>query len=159
MTDPFDAPGSKGAGKFPAMKQLKGRLLLIEPTRLDKQITSNLNPDKKVDRMSANVTVLDGDPITNVLDKDGDVVHEFDEPLAAPHTMEDMYISQTVLVNQLRKAYKAESKVLGRLVQLPAARPGENKAWAFEEPTDADKDIARGYLASEKAKGKDDPWG
>jgi hypothetical protein len=155
MTDPFDDPGSTGGGKYPSMAQLKGRLLLVEPTNLEKGIPSTLEPDKKVDRVTATVHVLDGDAITDVLDKDGDSTFTFDEPLVAPFVLEDMYLSQVVLVNQLRKAYKAEVKVLGRLGQLPAQKKGNNKAWAFEIPTEQDKQTARDYLAALKP---DDPW-
>jgi hypothetical protein len=154
-TDPFDDPGSTGGGKYPSMAQLKGRLLLIEPTALAKNVPG-MEPGKFVDRITATVGVIDGkEPITDVLDKDGDSTFTFDEPLVAPFELEDLYISQVVLVNQLRKAYKAETKVLGRLVQLPAREKGRNKAWGLEAPTDEDKTAAREYLAN---KPTDDPW-
>src|ERR1700753_3703224 len=82
--DPFDDPGSAGASSYPSMAQLKDRLLLVEPTELEKKIPSKLQEGKFVDRITATVHVLTGDPISIVLDKDGDVVTEFDEPLVAP---------------------------------------------------------------------------
>ncbi len=160
--DPFSEPGPRGAGKFPSMKQLKGRLLLVTPTGLTKNATSPLKKDAggnliPHDRITADVVFLTGDPIKGVLDKDDEVTHTYDEALVAPHKLEAMWISQTVLVNQLRAALKREGMVLGRLVQLPPTQAGNAKAWSLEAATDEDKTKARAYLAS-LPKEDDDPF-
>lgn len=146
-TDPFAEPGPVGSGgKNPSFAQLKGRLLLITPTALDKGITSPMKKDPH-DRITADVVILDGDPIKGVLNKDNEVTHVYDEPITAPHKIENMWISQAVLVNQLRNAHKSGGMVLGRVNQLPA-RPGQSKAWTLESPEEADKAEARKYIAS-----------
>jgi hypothetical protein len=144
------------------MKQLKGRLLLVTPTALTKNATSPLKKDASGnliphDRMTADVTFLDGDPIKGVLDKDGEVTHVYDEPLNAPHKLESMWISQTVLVNQLRKAEKNGGMVLGRLVQLPPTQAGNAKAWSLDAASDEDKKIARAWIEKQKVD-EDDPF-
>jgi hypothetical protein len=148
--DPFGEPGSSGGGKFPSMKQLAGRLLLVQPHTLTKGVVGAFGPQ---DRMTSHVHVLDGDPITEVLDKDGDVAFTPDEPWTPPVTLEDLYISQRGLVNQLKSAYKAEGMVLGRL-RIRKLDSG-NKMFELEPASTEDKALAREFLAKKK---DSDPW-
>jgi hypothetical protein len=148
--DPFGEPGSSGGGKFPSMAQLKGRLLLVEPHTLTKGVDGKFGPQ---DRMTSNVHVLDGPDITEVLDKDNDVSFTPDEPWTTPFLLEDLYVSQRGLVNQLKDAYKAETKVLGRLNRLKLENG--NTMFKLEPAEDADKKLAREYLAKRAEK---DPW-
>ena len=148
-TDPFDEPGpSSSGGKNPSMKQLKGRLLLITPTDIARGITSPMRKEPH-DRITADVVILDGDPIKGVLNKDDEVTHVFDSPLTAPHKIEAMWIAQTVLVNQLRNAHKSGGMVLGRVTQMPANKDG-NRAWSLNAPEESDKKLARAYIAAAK---------
>jgi hypothetical protein len=156
--DPFDEPGAKGSGAFPGVAQLKGRLVIIKPLNLEKHVPG-VEAGKFVDRITADVHVLDGEPITAALDKDGDIKAEFDEPLVPAFVLESMYLSQTVLVNQLRAAYKNDGIVLGRIGQDPARKKGQNKAWVLETANDADKATAREYWTTYLAEQKNkDPW-
>ena len=150
VADPFDEPGSTGGGKFPSMAQLKGRLLLVQPMSLAKGVPGAYGEQ---DRITANVHVLDGGDITEVLDKDGDVSFTPDVPWSPPCQMEDMYLSQRGLVNQLKSAYRNETQVLGRL----NSRKLENGNKMFEllPATDDDKVLARAYLATLSKK---EPW-
>ena len=157
--DPFDEPGAKGSGAFPGVAQLKGRLVIVKPLNLEKNVPAPGENGKTQDRITADVHVLDGEPIAAALDKDGDIKAEFDEPLTAPFVLESMYLSQTVLVNQLRSAYKNDGIVLGRIGQEPARKKGQNKPWVFENATDADKATAREYWAKYLTEQKNkDPW-
>lgn len=155
-TDPFDEPGPTGGGKMPAMSQLKGRLLLITPTGIERGITSPLKKEPH-DRITADVVILDGDPIKGVLNKDNEVTHIYETPLSPPHKLDAMWISQTVLVNQLRNAQKNSGMVLGRVTQLPPVKAGNNKSWSLDAPTEDDKKVARAYIESTKVD-PDDPF-
>lgn len=154
--DPFAEPGPTGGGKMPSMAQLKGRLLLVTPTGIEKGITSPLKKTPH-DRITADVVILDGDPIKGVLNKDGEVTHVYDTPLAPPHRLDALWISQMVLVNQLRNALKSEGMVLGRVTQLPAQTAGNNKAWSLDAATEDDKKVARAYIESQKVD-ENDPF-
>lgn len=154
MPDPFEQPTAVSGGKFPAMKQLgtgckertvtygagtpqektlktKGRLVLIQPTHLDKNVPGVGKDAKPRDRITANVTVFDGPPIEAVIDKDGEITHEFEEPLTPPFTLEGMYISQAVMVGQLRNALENKGRVLGRMAALPPQTAGNSRAWCL----------------------------
>lgn len=155
MTDsPFSLPKPPGGGDHPSMKQLKGRLLVFMPTQLDKDVPDTLSdkPGAVKDLMHANVAFLDGEPITNKLDKDGDVAKTFDEPITRGQIMEDFLTSNKLLVSQL----KGQERVLGRLVQ-GTARAGQSKPWFLETPSEADIALAgkwwakRGEEAMKKA--------
>lgn len=63
--DPFGDPGSSST--YPSLKQLKGRTLIVRPTKLEKGLPNPLQPGQTRDRMTADVVVLDGDPILSLI--------------------------------------------------------------------------------------------
>ena len=123
MTDPFSKPAA--GGKFTAADH-KGKLLLITPTSYEQGIATTFG-DK--DAVKANIVVIDeGNP-------------------SGSEVIEDALLFGGVLIGQT-KSFVGKGLVLGRLGQ-GTAKKGQNAPWLLEDPTDAEKDKARAYLASQ----------
>src|SRR5262245_51669940 len=118
--DEFSSPGS-GMG-IPWADYL-GRLLMITPKSVELK-RKTIHGERDV--VHADVVVLDG-------------------PTAGEGYF-DTLIYPAVLQSQLRGSIG--KKVLGRVIQ-GVANPGQNPPWKLEEPTDADKAVARTHLAAE----------
>jgi hypothetical protein len=128
-----------------------GRLLLIIPERIQ-QVPDMERPSELVDRMTADVIVLDGGPL-----------HWGGKPHgrpAVPHTkvddvpfkIERMFVSSVGIVNQCRDALKARqngqtagSMVVGRLSLGESKSPNRNAPYFLAKGTDQDKALARRY--------------
>lgn len=121
MTDQFDAPASASAGV--KWNDLSGHLLLIKPLSFQEKIQTSFG---EADAVSADVTVLDGP----------DAGTQYDSALIFPK----------ILISQLKP--KVGKSVLGRLGK-GTAKPGQSSPHVLGEATDADKDVARKYLASQ----------
>lgn len=180
--DPFEEADAAPRIKFPSMEQLAtgapkvpatyargleneytgvttGRLVLMEPVAVTFNMPSNIQGSGKkfVDRWSVRVIVLDGEPITHALDKDGDEVYEFPEPLVAPFVLESMYVSQDILGKQLKKKWDMETEMartmlLGRVMKLPATQRGFSKPYAISSLEPGYADIAKAYLKAHPKK-------
>lgn len=175
MTDDFSfeaAPAAKSV-KYPTMKQLgtgakpkpvtyapgtddeitlpkcAGRLVILKPVSgsLEKNVASRFKGAGPQDRMKVDVTVLDGDSITAVIDKDGDEVYTFPEPLVPGFVLPGMFTSHLMILDQLSGAYETGGMILGRIMQLPPKTQGGNKAWAIGNYSDADLKLAREWMA------------
>jgi hypothetical protein len=120
MADQFENPGTTTAIN---LEELKGRLLLIKPSRVEVGVSTVLgNKDATV----ADVHVLDGqDP--------GQLLGE-------------AFIWPKVLQAQLRSTVSTGRYCLGRLGQ-GNAKPGQNPPWKLADPTEDDREVARKYLA------------
>ena len=147
--DPFSDPGS--ASSFPAMKQLRGRVLIVHPTKLEAGLPNTLQPGTTYDRMTADVIVLDGDPITGRLDDD-DNETPFDEPLVPPFKLESMFISGAKLITEckgkLPRGEQPAGLVIGKLTRLAPQKAGRKGAWSLETATDEQKALGKKYLAN-----------
>jgi len=179
--DDFDDLGTAPVAKYPTMAQLgsdgpkvkvvygkgkpeeqiketTGRLVLVRPVKLELKVPSSFEGNAPADRLSVDVVVLDGPPITNVIDKDGDDVYTFPEPLVPNQsaTLDAMYTSHTVLVGQLRdllvNGNNAPGKwQYGRLMKLNPKPGSKNKPWALGRAVDAklakaDADLAKAWV-------------
>lgn len=145
-TDMFDGPGS--ADQF-SPSNYEGRLLLIKPLQQLHGINTANGPK---DAVEADIHILDGD--------------------GAGTALRGAYIFPLVLQGQVRSNIGTGRFNLGRLGK-GSAKPGQNAPWVLRDPTDADKDLARRYLASDKFKQNNaaaeptpaaaapasDPWG
>jgi hypothetical protein len=133
-----------------------GHLVLISPHKIERNVPK-LNargPDDVQDRITADLVVLDGAPFMWGGDPEGfagkgSIPH--DKQASIPHESLNMWINQALLVLQLERSIG--SKVLGRLNQKPATQPGRRPSWTLDNPTDADRELARQYLAA-KARGE-----
>lgn len=120
MTDLFDAPGSATGLD---LKEIEGRLLLIKPLSQETGINTALG---EKDAVRADVTVLDGPD--------------------APTEHVDILLFPRVLQGQVKSNIGTGRFNLGRLGK-GIAKPGQQAPWKLADPTDADKDVARAYLA------------
>lgn len=141
--DQFDSPGSATGID---LKEINGRLLLIKPHRVEQGINTTMGPK---DATVADVHVLDGDD--------------------AGTFYKDVFLWPKVLQSQVKANVATGRYNLGRLAQ-GTAKPGQNPPWKLDDPNDADKDLARRYLVSDKFKenttptppaaaASTDPWG
>lgn len=134
QADPFNDPQSE----FITAKDFVGRLLLVTPTGVETGIVSTMPgaEGKTYDRVIADVVVLDGA-----------VTDKFD---TIPCRIEAQLLSGAALVPQLTKRTSAGpvpgKMTLGRVTTRKGKFP--QPAVVLAEPTDADKNIARQYLAS-----------
>lgn len=151
--DPFDGPAPQEA-RGPRLRDMYGRLLLIIPLKLEEGIPNRLGkPGDTQDRMTADVVVLDGGTI-----------HYGGKPEkipSIPHTKASevplknarMFISSVGLISQCRQALAKKvttgqpGMVLGRL-NVGEAKGDQAPPYLLTSPTDADKVIARQYLAN-----------
>jgi hypothetical protein len=119
-SDVFDNPGTTTALD---LKELNGRLLLLKPTRVEIGVSTTLGPK--------DVTVAD--------------VHTLDGP--SPEVFGEAFVWPKVLQAQLRSTVGTGRYVLGRLGQ-GVAKPGQSAPWVLSDPTDAERESARKYLAA-----------
>jgi hypothetical protein len=177
MSNPFETPGAASKTGYPSVKQLgtgaapkdvvyaagtedekvikkaTGRLCIFTPVDLEKNVPSKFKGVPPGPRMKVDVTVLDGDPITAVLDKDGDETYVFPEPLVPAFVLSGMFFSQKLVVDQLSNSdgTMRTSMVLGRLVLLPPLSAGGNKAWAIGGYSPDDLKVATKYVTENPA--------
>ena len=139
-TDPFNDPGS--SSQYPSLKQLKDRLLIVQPTAIEKGLSNPLKPGEKRDRITADVHVLDGDVITSRIDQD-DNETPLDEPLTPPFKLADMYLSGAKMLGELKGSLpqgdKAGGLVIGVLTKLLPQKPGQKGAWSLRQATPEEK--------------------
>lgn len=120
MTDMFDGPASSSGISW---EDIKGRLLLITPHSQEEGIKTSHGDATAV---RADVVVLDGP----------------DSPVEYGDTL----IFPKVLQGQVRKNIGSGRMNLGRLGQ-GNKKPGQSPPWMLGDPDEADKTIARDYLA------------
>lgn len=107
--------------------KLQGRLLLVEPLSMETGVNTTFGVK---DAVKAHVVELDG-PDTGT---------KHDEVLIFPK----------VLMGQVKGKAGTGKFVLGRL-GLGQAKPGQKPPHLLGDPTDADKDVAKRYLAANTA--------
>lgn len=123
MTDPFDMPGPLESIKW---GDYTGRLLLIYPLRIERQ----QNFDKTGER---DVTFAD----VHVIDGPGSPVVVYGTPVYPAYVQ-----------GQLRATVGTGRAVLGRLGQDTTRQErGKTAPWVLGDPTAADVQTARNYLA------------
>lgn len=120
MTAQFDDPAS---GVAIDLNPLLGRLLLIKPDRVEKDIQTV--------RGLADATVAD--------------VHVLDGPTAGT-VYEQTFLWPKVIQSNLAPTVGTGRFQLGRLIQ-GIAKPGQNPPWKLEAGNDADRKLASDYLA------------
>jgi len=120
-TDPFSNPSAGGV----KVTDFKGGLLLLTPTEYREDITTAYG---EKDAVVVDLVALDG------------------TESGEPEAHESVMLFQGVLIGQT-KGKVNKGMVLGRLGQRPPSKPGQNPAWALDDPNDADKQVARDYLA------------
>lgn len=145
-TDPFATP-AKPASEFASVASFRGRLVLIEPAGYEYDVPSQDDPNKKSDRVTATITVVDGSGDVEIYAW-GDGTGKF---LKGP-TYPGVWIAQDRLVKQLLddgERGRTLKMVLGRFeTYKPGQRPKKGNPWGLLDPSDADKQTARDFLAN-----------
>lgn len=122
MNDPFSSPAT--GGRFSAENN-KDKLLLITPRSYEQGVQTTFGAK---DAVKADIVVIDEtDPTRS-------------------EEIDDALLFGGVLIGQT-KSFIDKGLVLGRLGQ-GTAKPGQKPPWVLADPTDAEKDVARKYLAS-----------
>lgn len=153
-SDPFDDPAPPRP-KGPRLDDMYGRLLIVIPKGMDKgKSTETDGTVSTYDRMSADVIVLDGQPMPYGGKPNGRPPTPHDRVAPIPHREMAMYISAKAIISQAREAWAKRQRgepgmVLGRLAY--GEQPSDPKfqaPWVLDRATDADRAIARAYLAT-----------
>lgn len=136
----------------PSLPQLAGRFLAIKPTSIEKgaksQFTNDDGTPKFMDTIRADVTFLDGAPITTIEKQDKTPV-VLDEPIKrGVDVIRGMYFSQAYLVQQLEKHVGTGGVVFGRLIKDLSRKKGSNAApWVLMPRTEADTEMRDKFIA------------
>jgi hypothetical protein len=142
MTDPWSTPAAIPS-EFPTVASLRGRLVLIKPLKQETVPNNQGAPGATQERVTANVTVVDGLGPIPVMSRGVPT----GQLLAGPD-FNGMWIAAEVIVKQLAEALQTRGAVLARVnTPDPNAAPGKGNAWGLIHPTEQDKQIARDYLA------------
>lgn len=105
--------------------------------------------------MTADVIILDGGPIAFGGAPEDVPPRPHTQTAQVPHKNTRMFVSAVGLISQCREALAKKrdtgvpGMVLGRLGVGEAKDPGQNAPYILTPPTDADKAIARQYLAAQ----------
>jgi len=133
-----------------------GRLLLISPTKIERNVPNKRGkPDANgqlpvQDRMTADVVYLDGPPFMYGGDPEGfgGAPKDHTAQASIPHEALGMWLSQQVIIQQCERSIGG--MVLGRLTKGVSNTPGNRQPWKLDDPTDADRQIARDYLRAKQ---------
>lgn len=137
--DPADIPSS-----FPTIQSLRGRLVLIQPTREDQVANTQAGPGATKQRITAVVTLVDGRGPVEVYKN----YESTGQTLEGPEFV-GMWIESEVIVPQLREALRVQGRVLARVdTKNPGQRQGKGNPWGLVTATDADRQMARDFLAN-----------
>lgn len=154
--DPFADPTPRPSN-FASADSIRGRLVIIEPTKVERDIPKQATQPNgpKGDRVTATVTVVDGlGPIQTFANKvptgkylDGDVHRGVwfnqDQLSAGLQTLDGKSLLPMVLT---------------RIDTLkPGTMQGQGNPWVMNPASDEDKQIARNYLANRTVNGASAP--
>jgi len=156
-SDPFGDPAPQEP-RGPRLRDMYGRLLLIVPRKLEEGLPSRFNKPgeapKFENRMTADVVVLDGGTIQYGGTPEKPPFTPHNKTAEPPLKNARMFISAVGLVSQSRVALAEiitkgrPGMVLGRLGVGDAKDAGVNPPYLLTPATEADKAIARAYLAN-----------
>lgn len=154
--DPFADPTPRSSD-FASAASFRGRLILVEPTKIEHNVpkqSSNPNGDKG-DKITANVTVVDGQGPIQIYDRFTPTGRYLDGP-----THYGVWFNQGQIVDALQSLDKKtlHKMVLMRVDTLkPGTQPGQGNPWVVSPATDAEKATARNFLASQMVGGASAP--
>lgn len=146
MTDPFSTP-QEIASEFPSAASFRGRLVLIQPTRVEWDLPKKDKPGQTENKVTATVTVVDGS---------GDVElcpQQIPSGVRVPGPVyPGVWFSQKRIFEGVvnMKTKQPLPMVLGRLETYKPGRPAkEGNPWGIIAPTEEDKQVARDFLAKQ----------
>lgn len=144
MTDPFAGPAPI-ASEHASAASFRGRLVLIEPTQLERGIPNTLNPGTTQDRLTATVTTVDGlGPV--VIWADGSPTKQ---TLAGPRHDGVWFSQDRIVKGCLDSEGRPLKMVLARIeTYKPGEKPKKGNPWGLIGVSEADKQTARDFLAN-----------
>lgn len=145
MTDPFSDPNDI-AGEFASAESFRGRLVLIEPVKLELDIPNSLNPGQTQDRVTAKVTTVDGQGKVQIFANRAPTGNFLEGP-----EHEGVWFSQDRIVKGLfpRRQFIPGVRVLARLeTYKPGKAAGPGNPWGLVKATDTEKKQAVEFLAN-----------
>jgi len=134
-----------GTSDFPRMADLRGRLLLIKPQKID-IVASTQNPGTTFESVQCDVIVLDGGPVVSTDPKTGGKVFD-------GHEFKNIGLAGMRVTGQLRGLVGGTDMVLGRIdTQQGTLPPAKGNAWGVETAfTPQDADLATRYLNGDRS--------
>ena len=150
MNDPFADP-TPIASDFASADSFRGRLVLIQPTRLELDVPNMQNPSQTSDRVTATVTVVDGQGPVQIFAQRVPTGKFLEGP-----KHDGVWFSQDRIVKAvLPERYLVPGRmVLARLETYKPGKPaGQGNPWGLIPATDADKQTARNFLANQTVGG------
>lgn len=143
MTDPFAAPAPIPSS-FPTVASFRGRLVLIKALRQETVPNSLGGPGAVQERVTADVTVVDGLGPVPVMKQNVPTGQTLEGP-----EFKNTWLTGQVVTQQLADAVRTGVPVLGRIdTQKPGGTPMKGNPWGIISPTEEDKNTARQFLAA-----------
>ena len=149
MTDPFADPTPR-VSEFASADSFRGRLILIEPTKVERNVPKQANVlnGPTGDRVTATVTVVDGQgPVQVFAQRAGTGVW-----LDGPEHL-GVWFNQDQIAAGLQTLKKDAllKMVLCRIDTLKPGTPaGQGNPWIMNAASEEDKQMARDFLAGRK---------
>lgn len=142
-TDPFAGP-SAVPSQFASVQSFQGRLVIIEPTKFERNIPSADDPTKLQDRITATISTVDGQGRVQIYSRRVATGQYLEGP-----SHEGVWISNDRLVKQLlnHETGQPHRMVLGRIDSWKGGPAGKGNPYEIKEATEQDKDMARKFLA------------
>lgn len=111
----FDDPAPIG-GARPRPRDMVNRTVFVQPLLVERVLKPGTKTGEMQDRITANVTVIDGGPLDfgGTPEKDVPVPHTM--RVAVPFTAEGVFISQVNIVQALRRALPSAARPQGGIV-------------------------------------------
>lgn len=144
--DPFQDPTPRVA-QHASADSFRGRLILIEPVKVERDVPKMANQPNgpKGDRVTATVTVVDGQGPVQIYAKTVPTGKFLDGPTYRGVWFNQDQISAGLQTEDGKSLLKM---VLCRIDTLqPGTTAGVGNPWVINAVTDADKDVARHFLA------------
>lgn len=143
MQDPFQDPFTPPS-THPTIASFRGRLIMVTPKKSD-TVPDNLNPGKMVERITADVTVVDG--LGPVPLMKGNPPQPTGQYLDGPDFV-GVWIQSSYLVSQLQLSGIGRT-VLGIIdTKTPGTNPGKGNPYGITAASPQQKQQAMQFLAS-----------
>lgn len=145
MTDPFAEPAAIPS-EFPSAASFRGRLVLIQPTRMELDLPKKGGkPGQLEDKVTATVTVVDGSGPVELCPQQVPSGIFVDGPVYA-----GVWFSQQRIVGAIcpKRTFSPQMR-LGRIDTFKPGPAREGNPWGLNPPTEADKQMARDFLAKQ----------
>lgn len=149
------APPSAGGGARPRLLDMYGRLLLVLPEHIQRNVPSrfvnNQGQPQTQDKLTATIVVLDGGTLSFGGEPEkgpaGKGAHTMS--VDTPHVVKGLWINQSKLIEQLEEALAMRLRgepglALGRLWKVGTA---QNDPWVLAAPTAEDVAIYDAYVS------------